>query len=122
MEHFAANKTIFAAEFNIEITAEDGDYKPFARSVTIVAAACAIMFSIIGVLGNILYPLESSFRPTYSNSIDLNFRPQPLRHGYLNSRQSSDGNCVIKIHQIETTCHHGVCDMPQYLRLDLLGG
>lgn len=60
MEDFAANKTILAAEFNIQITTESGDYKPFARSVTIIATACAIIFSIIGVLGNILYPLKSS--------------------------------------------------------------
>jgi len=58
MEHFA-NNTIFTTEFNIQITAEDGNYKPFARSVTIFAAVCAIIFSIIGVLGNILYPLQS---------------------------------------------------------------
>ncbi|KAL6434790.1 hypothetical protein ACFW04_005174 [Cataglyphis niger] len=54
MEDFAANKTILAAEFNIQITTENGDYKPFARSVTIIATACAIIFSIIGVLGNLV--------------------------------------------------------------------
>jgi len=47
MGYFAANDTTFASE--------DGDFKPFARSVTILAAACAIIFSIIGVLGNVLY-------------------------------------------------------------------
>ncbi|XP_071580394.1 protein trapped in endoderm-1 [Temnothorax nylanderi] len=46
MGHFATNDTIFASE--------DGDFKPFTRSVTIVAAACAIIFSIIGVLGNLI--------------------------------------------------------------------
>ncbi|KAL6254583.1 hypothetical protein P5V15_014635 [Pogonomyrmex californicus] len=44
MGHFAANDTIF----------ENGDFKPFARSMTIVAAVCAIIFSIIGVLGNLV--------------------------------------------------------------------
>ncbi|GAB1863173.1 Gustatory receptor trehalose 1 [Camponotus japonicus] len=53
MEHFA-NNTIFTTEFNIQITAEDGNHKPFARSVTIFAAVCAIIFSIIGVLGNLV--------------------------------------------------------------------
>ncbi|XP_011868593.1 PREDICTED: protein trapped in endoderm-1 [Vollenhovia emeryi] len=48
MGHFAANNTIY------EIASGDGDFKPFARSVTIVAAACAIIFSIIGVLGNLI--------------------------------------------------------------------
>lgn len=45
MEHFAANDTIS------KITSEIADVKPFARSATIVAAVCAIIFSIIGVLG-----------------------------------------------------------------------
>lgn len=64
------NTTICAEKF--QITAE---YKPFGRSVTIFAAACAIIFSIIGVLGNILnermlwsHPLH----PSAHNSRDLN--------------------------------------------------
>ncbi|XP_012215250.1 protein trapped in endoderm-1 [Linepithema humile] len=48
MEHFTANDTVF------KIVSEDGGIKPFTRSATIVAAACAITFSIIGVLGNLV--------------------------------------------------------------------
>jgi len=62
MGHFAANDTMFASE--------DGDFKPFARSVTILAAACAITFSIIGVLGNVLYPsvvLRNDFKSVTIN-------------------------------------------------------
>lgn len=47
MGQFIANDTIF------EITSEADGFKPFARSVTIIAAICAIIFSIIGVLGNV---------------------------------------------------------------------
>ncbi|XP_029165214.1 protein trapped in endoderm-1 [Nylanderia fulva] len=49
MDHFATNNTILAEKFHV--TAE---YKPFERYVTIFAATCAIIFSIIGVLGNLV--------------------------------------------------------------------
>jgi hypothetical protein len=43
MEHFAVNSTIFETG--------NGEFKSYPRFVTIVAATCAIIFSIIGVLG-----------------------------------------------------------------------
>ncbi|CAL1673147.1 unnamed protein product [Lasius platythorax] len=49
MEHFSTNNTIFAEKFQIA-----AEYKAFGRSVTIFAATCAIIFSIIGVLGNLV--------------------------------------------------------------------
>ncbi|XP_014474408.1 PREDICTED: protein trapped in endoderm-1 [Dinoponera quadriceps] len=48
MGHIVANDTI------LEITSDDGYFKPYARFVTIAAAICAIIFSIIGVLGNLV--------------------------------------------------------------------
>ncbi|KAH0956555.1 hypothetical protein HN011_003672 [Eciton burchellii] len=46
MEHFAVNSTIFETG--------NGEFKSYPRFVTIVAATCAIIFSIIGVLGNLV--------------------------------------------------------------------
>jgi len=54
MGHIAVNDTF------VEIFSEAGGSKPFTRSETITAAICAIIFSIIGVLGNVLY-LSISF-------------------------------------------------------------
>ncbi|XP_012542853.1 protein trapped in endoderm-1 [Monomorium pharaonis] len=48
MGHVTVNGTIF------EIASEDGDIKPFPRLVTIGAAGFAIIFSIIGILGNLV--------------------------------------------------------------------
>ncbi|KYQ55086.1 Gustatory receptor trehalose 1 [Trachymyrmex zeteki] len=49
MGYFATNDTV-------GIFSEAGDHslKPFTRSETIIAAVCAIIFSIIGVLGNLV--------------------------------------------------------------------
>ncbi|KAG5318619.1 GUTR1 protein, partial [Pseudoatta argentina] len=48
MGHIAVNDTF------VEIFSEAGGFKPFTRSETITAAICAIIFSIIGVLGNLI--------------------------------------------------------------------
>lgn len=45
---FTANNTTF------KLVSEDEDIKPFTRHATIIAAVCAIIFSIIGVLGNLV--------------------------------------------------------------------
>lgn len=49
MEHFTVNNT------TLKLASEDTDFKPYPRFVTITAAACAIIFSIIGLFGNIFY-------------------------------------------------------------------
>ncbi|KAG7208339.1 hypothetical protein KM043_014575 [Ampulex compressa] len=48
MENSVVNDTIFRS------ISEDGDYRSFPRWVTITAAVCAIIFSVVGVLGNLV--------------------------------------------------------------------
>lgn len=93
-----ANETV------LNIISEDEVYKPYARSVTIIAAACAIIFSIVGIIGNFLFSITLL--------CDLRSRTGELKITYLYFREFSDGSRAIKIYEIETTRHHGVCDKP----------
>lgn len=73
MGYFATNDTV-------GIFSEAGDHslKPFTRSETIIAAVCAIIFSIIGVLGNVLYlPIVLQRLLIFNNELNIL---------YLNSR------------------------------------
>ncbi|EFN87101.1 protein trapped in endoderm-1 [Harpegnathos saltator] len=38
----------------LEVASDDGYFKPYARPVTIATAVCAVIFSIVGVLGNLI--------------------------------------------------------------------
>ncbi|XP_043282007.1 protein trapped in endoderm-1 [Venturia canescens] len=48
MDNIGRNESI------IEMIQDDEEGRPFPRSVTIIAAACAIIFSIVGILGNLV--------------------------------------------------------------------
>lgn len=82
----------------------------FPRPVTIAAAVCAIIFSIVGVAGKILLS---------SASVSQQFLPLSI-NTFLNCRKFGDGDRLTKIHETEATRNDRVRDKSQHLGLDFL--